>query len=193
MGASKLEKHELLEMRRISALVYKKNKRFKQSIELSKGDKMYKDAMDTTLDSGNADLAESLLRYFIETENKECFAACLYTCYDLIRPDVGLELAWRRGYLDYAMPYLIQVLREYTGRIDALDKKTQKKEEEEEKQKSAPNDYVPDYMMPTMMPGGMPGLGGMAMLGNAPMQPAPQAFPSQQPGPSMMMMPPRYG
>merc|ERR1712232_336414 len=101
------------------------------------------------------------------------------------------ELAWRKNMLDYAMPYLIQVLREYTGRIDALDKKTLKKEEEEEKQKSAPNDYVPDYMMPTMMPGGMPGLGGMAMLGNAPMQ-APQGFP-QQPGPSMMMMPPRYG
>merc|ERR1712066_587606 len=178
-------KHELVEMRRISALVYKKNKRYKQSIELSKGDKMYKDAMDSAFDSGNADLAESLLRYFVETENKECFAACLYTCYDLIRPDVGLELAWRKGYLDYAMPYLIQVLREYTGRIDALDKKTQ---EAEEKQKSAPNDYVPDYM-PQMM-GNMPGFGNLA-IGNAPMQPSvgmgfPQPGMMQQPN---MMMP----
>merc|ERR1712217_1024087 len=185
--ALKLEKHELLEMRRIAALVYKKNKRYKQSIEMSKGDKMYKDAMDTAFDSGNADLAESLLRYFIETENKECFAACLYTCYDLIRPDVGLELAWRKGYLDYAMPYLIQVLREYTGRIDALDKKTQKKEEAEEKQKSAPNDYVPDYM-PQMM-GNMPGFGNLA-IGNAPMQP-PVGMGFPQPGmmssPNMMM------
>merc|ERR1719191_702073 len=34
--AQKLEKHELLEMRRIASLVYKKNKRFKQAIELSK-------------------------------------------------------------------------------------------------------------------------------------------------------------
>merc|ERR1711920_725784 len=43
--AQKLENHELLEMRRISALVYKKNKRYKQSIELSKKDKAYRDAM----------------------------------------------------------------------------------------------------------------------------------------------------
>merc|ERR1719203_1944922 len=64
--ASKLEKHELVEMRRISALVYKKNKRYKQSIDLSKLDKMYRDAMETARDSGNQDLAESLLRYFVE-------------------------------------------------------------------------------------------------------------------------------
>merc|ERR1719460_2404257 len=135
--AQKLEKHELVEMRRISALVYKKNKRYKQSIDLSKLDKMYRDAMETARDSGNQDLAESLLRYFVEANMKECFAACLFTCYDLINPDTGLELAWRTNMLDFAMPFLIQVLREYTGRIDALDKKTQKKEEAEEKSKSA--------------------------------------------------------
>jgi len=194
--AQKLEKHELVEMRRISALVYKKNKRYKQSIELSKMDKMYKDAMETARDSCNPELVEHLLRTFVDSDMKECFCACLYTCYDFVRPDVALELAWRKNMLDFAMPYLIQTLREYTSRIDGLDKKTQKKEEEEEKQKSAPNDYVPDYMMPTMMPGGMPGLGGMAMLGNAPgvgMQ-QPQAFPQAAPqNPSMMMMPPRFG
>jgi len=194
--AQKLERHELLEMRRISALVYKKNKRFKQSIELSKQDSIFKDAMETAMDSGNADLAESLLRYFADAGNKECFAACLYTCYDLVRPDVALELAWRKGMTDFAMPYLIQVLREYTGRVDALDKKTAKKEEEEEKQKSAPNDYVPDYVPAMMVPGGLPGFGNLA-IGNAPMAPPQQGF--QQPGmpgmmpqqmqPGMMMMP----
>merc|ERR1719183_3484327 len=76
--AQKLEKHELLEMRRIAAVVYKKNKRFKQSIELSKQDKIFKDAMDTARDSGNMDLAESLLRYFEEAKLPECFCACLY-------------------------------------------------------------------------------------------------------------------
>merc|ERR1712176_1103856 len=49
--AQKLEKYELMEMRRIAALVYKKNKRYKQSIELSKQDKIYKDAMETARDS----------------------------------------------------------------------------------------------------------------------------------------------
>merc|ERR1719401_1706145 len=179
--AQKLEKHELLEMRRIAALVYKKNKRYKQSIDLSKQDKIYKDAMETANESGNPELAESPLRYFVDSDMKECFAACLYTCYDLVRPDVGLELAWRKGMLDFAMPFLIQVLREYTGRIDALDKKTQKKEEAEEKQKSAPNDYVPDYMGPTMMgPGGLTGFGSLAITGGPAMAPAPQPF--GQPG-----------
>jgi len=181
--AQRLEKHELLEMRRIAAVVYKKNKRFKQSIELSKQDKIYKDCMETARDSDNSDLAESLLRFFCEIESKECFAACLYTCYDLVRPDVALELAWRNNMLDFAMPYLVQTLREYTGRIDALDKKTQKKEEAEEKQKSASNDFVPDYM-PPMMGGNMPGFGHLALTGGAPpMQP--QGFGMQPQGPGM--------
>eukprot|EP00439_Symbiodinium_sp_Y106_P003736 s6390_g1.t1 len=61
-------------------------------------------------------------------------------------PDVALELAWKSRNMDFCMPYLIQVLREYTDRVNALDKKTQKKEEEEEKQKSAPNDYGTDAL-----------------------------------------------
>jgi len=195
--AQKLENHELIEMRRISTLVYKKNKRYKQSIDLSKQDKMYKDAMETAFESGNPELAESLLRFFVENDMKECFAACLFTCYDLIRPDVGMELAWRKGMMDYAMPYLIQVMREYTGRVDVLDKKTQKKEEAQEKEKSASNDFVPDYMVNPMM-GGMQGFGNLA-IGNAPANPMmgqqgggfPQASPMMQsPGqPSMMMQP----
>lgn len=164
-----------MEMRRIAALVYKKNKRYKASIELSKLDKMYKDAMETARDSGNLELAETLLRFFVDSDMKECFAACLYTCYDLIRPDVALELAWRKGMMDFGMPYLIQVLREYTGRIDALDKKTQKREEAEEKQKSAPNDFVADYVMPSMV-GNLGGMGNLALMGPAPMQPPAQGF-----------------
>jgi clathrin heavy chain len=183
--AQKLEKHELMEMRRIAALVYKKNKRFKQSIDLSKHDKMYKDCMETVRDSGNSELAEHLLRFFVDSDNKECFAAALYTCYDLVKPDVALELAWRKNMLDFAMPFLIQVMREYTSRIDALDKKTLKKEEAEEKQKSASNDYVPDYMMPAMMPGGLGGMGQLALMGPSAQQP-PQQFGQQ---PNMMQTP----
>eukprot|EP00435_Cladocopium_sp_Y103_P028370 s4281_g7.t1 len=41
--AQKLEKHELIEMRRIATLVYQKNKRYKQAIELAQQDKMYKE------------------------------------------------------------------------------------------------------------------------------------------------------
>jgi len=191
--AQKLEKHELIEMRRIATLVYQKNKRYKQAIELAQQDKMYKDCMDSAMASGNQDLAEGLLKYFVEKDMKECFAACLYTCYDLIRPDIALELAWKSRNMDFAMPYLIQVMREYTDRVNALDKKTQKKEEEEEKQKSAPNDYVPDYMMPTMGPG-LTGFGNLALTSgpaNMPMMGNAMNMGMQQPGmqPSMMMTP----
>ena len=36
-----------MEMRRIAVLLFKKNKRYKQAIELSKQDKMFSDAMQT--------------------------------------------------------------------------------------------------------------------------------------------------
>ena len=45
--AQSVEKHELLEFRRIAATLYKNNKRWAQSVKLSKDDKMYKDAIDT--------------------------------------------------------------------------------------------------------------------------------------------------
>jgi len=37
--ASRLEKHELLEMRRLAAQVYKKNLRWRKAVELAKADK----------------------------------------------------------------------------------------------------------------------------------------------------------
>lgn len=40
---------------------------------------------------------------------KECFASCLFICYDLIRPDMALELAWFNGMIDFAFPYILQV------------------------------------------------------------------------------------
>jgi len=63
--AIKIEKHELLEFRRIAAYLYKKNKRWAQSVSLSKADKMYKDAIDTAAESNDQDLVEELLRFFV--------------------------------------------------------------------------------------------------------------------------------
>ncbi len=40
--AQMLEKHELIEFRRISAYLFKGNNRWKQSVELCKKDKLYK-------------------------------------------------------------------------------------------------------------------------------------------------------
>jgi clathrin heavy chain len=122
--------------------------------------------METARDSGDATLAESLLAFFIEKGDKEGFTACLYNCYELLKPDVVMELAWRNKMMDAAMPYMIQSMRNYTARIDALDKKDAQKEKEEDKKKSASNDFDPTA---GMMGGGMPGMGmGHLAIGNAP-------------------------
>lgn len=118
--AQQLEKHELLEFRRIAAELYKRNRNFEKSVELSKKDQVFRDAIDTVAESRDAKLAESLLRFFLDgldEPDKECFAAALYTCYDLVRPDVALELAWRHRLIDFAMPYLVQYIRDVDGKV----------------------------------------------------------------------------
>lgn len=127
--AQKVEKHELLEFRRIASYLYKKNKRFAQSVKLSKADKMYKDAIDSASASNDPELAEELLRYFVSVQDKECFCATLYTCYDLVKPDIAMELAWRHGYNDFLMPYMIQLTRNMNLKIKELDERTKPKEE----------------------------------------------------------------
>merc|ERR1711881_335943 len=119
--AQTLEKHELIEFRRIAAYLYKGNNRWGQSVQLCKKDNLFKDAMEYAAESKNAEVAEELLAYFLDKKAYDCFAACLFQCYDLLHPDVILELAWKRNIMDFAMPYLIQVMREYTSKVDKLE------------------------------------------------------------------------
>lgn len=156
--AQKVEKHELLEFRRIAAYLYKQNKRWKQSVQLSKEDKMYKDAIETAAESKEADLAEELLRFFVSVHDKACFAATLFTCYDLIKPDVALELAWRHNYTDFTMPYLIQYARHIHERVRVLETRTAppKEEEAEAEQAAAAYGNAPGMMM----------MGGALMIEN---------------------------
>jgi len=139
--AQGLEKHELLEFRRIAAYIYRSNARWSQSVELSKSDKLYKDAIQTAAESKKAEVAEGLLEFFVKQGLKECFAAALYTCYDIIKPDVALELAWRNNLMDSVFPYLIQVLREYSGKVDMLVKEKEKADKEKEKKQEQPGSF----------------------------------------------------
>ncbi|MBA0624520.1 hypothetical protein Godav_009868 [Gossypium davidsonii] len=59
--AQKIEKHELLEMRRVAAYIFKKEGKWKHSIVLSKKDKIYKDATETISKSGDRELLRSCL------------------------------------------------------------------------------------------------------------------------------------
>lgn len=146
--ANSLEKSQSLEFRRIAAHLYASNKRFKQSIDLSKKDKLYQDAMKSASLSKDKEIAEELLRYFVEINSPHSFAACLYVCYDLIRPDVALELAWKNNLVDFVMPFIIQTFREYTTKIDSLSAAM--------RPPAAGDSPLPPYMM-TPPPHGMAG------------------------------------
>lgn len=147
--AASLEMHELTEFRRIAALIYKKNLKWKKAVALAKADKLYKDAMETAAQSQDADIAEDLLRFFVDDNVPECFAACLYTCYDLVRPDVALELAWRNKLMDTVMPYMIQTLKDLSTKVDLLMKDRREAQEaskageaERKAQEQAANAYL---------------------------------------------------
>ena len=173
--AQRLENHELIFFRRISALIFRKNKKFEKSIEISKKDELWKDAIETVSESADLSLAEKLLRYFMETDEKEIFAAMLYTCYGLIKPDVALEIAWRFGLQEYVMPYFIQFVKDLSDRMDSMTKETEKiKGRQEKSEQDRENETVgsldPSFLFPNMgapqiaaimpAPGMMPGMGG---------------------------------
>jgi clathrin heavy chain len=117
----------------------KKNSRWEESISLSKQDKLYKDAIITAATSGSTDVAEDLLSYFVVIGNRECFAALLYVCFDLLRPDIVEELSWQHGLNDFYMPYKIQVSRTTREKLAALEKEVKdrsKKESAKEQQEA---------------------------------------------------------
>ena len=80
---------------------------------------LLQDAMQYAAESKTPEIAEELLAWFLGEDLPECFGACLFACYDLLHPDVILELAWRHNIMDFAMPYMIQVMREYTTKVGA--------------------------------------------------------------------------
>jgi len=136
--AQTLEKHDLIEFRRIAAYLYKGNNRWGQSVALCKKDNLFKDAMEYAAESKNAEVAEDLLAYFLDHKAYDCFAACLFQCYDLLHPDVILELAWKHNIMDFAMPYLIQVMREYTSKVDKLEEAEKLRAEEVKEENNKP-------------------------------------------------------
>lgn len=187
--ATKLATHELLEFRRISAYVYRCHKKWSKSIELSKNDRMYKDAIDTANESADAAIIEDLLRFFCQIDEKECFAAALYTCYSHINPDIAMELGWLNGYHNFVMPFLIQNLRHTHLRLKELESRTAPPKEEDNNQDNIAGTYgnlggFNNGMLMLENGGGMmpppmqPQAGMMDMSGFAPATMAPGMMPN---------------
>ena len=106
--AKRLENHELLEFRRIAALLYrvsavgifaeallifeKLNNMYEESLGLSKADRLWRDALETAAASKDISVSEGLAGYFVSIGNKDAFAAILYVCFELVRADFVEEM-----------------------------------------------------------------------------------------------------
>merc|ERR1711937_1092688 len=146
-----------MEMRRVGAHLLKINKRYAQAIDISKKDALYQDAIETAAVSGDRDVVESLIRFFTDNKLHECFAACLFTCYEYVKPDVVLELAWRHKINDFAMPYIIQVLKEYTDKVDdVVGQLKEAKDSAEQTVNAVEQAQMQQNLMITSGPAGMP-------------------------------------
>merc|ERR1719454_1971962 len=159
------EKHGLLQFRRIGAMLYKRSKKWAQSIALSKQDKVWDEAIDTAAESSDPALAEDLLNFFVSEKLNACFSATLFTCYPLLRADVVWELAWRNNLTDFSMPFMVQTMREMQLNLDKLIEKDRKKEEEAAaEKKKAEEALASGYSDPTMG-GGYADPNGMVVYG----------------------------
>jgi len=155
--AYKCESHSLQEFRRIASYIYKQNQRWRQSVDLSKKDNLFKDAMETCAQSKDRELAEELLNFFVKEGKKDCFAACLFTCYDLLRPDVVLEMAWMNGMNDFAMPFMIQCMRDLTNKMDTLmQEKEDRKIEAQSQKETAKEAEAQQNMYAQLLPPALP-------------------------------------
>jgi len=164
--AQRLEKHDLVFFRQIAADIYRRNKRWEKSITLSKQDKLFKDAIETSAMSGKADVVEELLRYFVDIGSRECYVGMLYACYDLLRPDVILEMSWRNGLHDFTMPYMINLISRQTAAIEMLKKDNEERKVREASQQKKEEDT--------------PILGSRLMLTQGPIASAPSPGPYGQ-------------
>jgi clathrin heavy chain len=62
--AQKIESSENIEFRRISAIIFRKNKQFGKSIKVLINDHFFKDAIETVVESQSRELAKNILLYF---------------------------------------------------------------------------------------------------------------------------------
>lgn len=58
----------------------------------------------------------------------------LYACYDLIRLETVMELAWRHGLTDFTMPFMINFMSEQGATIRALTRDNEERKARESKE-----------------------------------------------------------
>ncbi|OAJ39008.1 hypothetical protein, variant [Batrachochytrium dendrobatidis JEL423] len=123
--AQRLEKHELLEFRRVAASLYQTKRKYKLALAIYKRDNLFGDAVETAASSKNSEIALELLEYFVGLNKNDMVIACLYRCYDLLKPDVVLEVLWRNGLSGVGVPFAVQTVKDLVDRVESLEKTVQ--------------------------------------------------------------------
>lgn len=136
--AERLENHDLIFFRQISATLYTKNKKFTKAISILKNDKLWPDLIKTATISRSTKIAHELLDYFVETGNHEGFVALLYSAYDIIEYDYVLELSWLHNLVNFVKPYEISITYENNKKLKEVHQDLQKRLEAEKTEEDAP-------------------------------------------------------
>lgn len=73
--ARRLEQHDMLEFRRIAAILYAKAGKWDEAVQLSKADKLVRESMMFAGESKDPEIAKELLTYYVSLGAKEALAA----------------------------------------------------------------------------------------------------------------------
>ncbi|CUM64678.1 uncharacterized protein PRCAT00002287001 [Priceomyces carsonii] len=136
--AERLENHDLIFFRQISATLFSKEKKFAKAISILKNDKLWSDLIKTAALSKSTKIAHDLLDYFVETGNHECFVALLYTCYEYVEYDYVLEASWLHNLGNFIKPYEISVAYETHKKTNELYEDLKKRRKAEKKEEETP-------------------------------------------------------
>eukprot|EP00184_Porphyridium_aerugineum_P006141 CAMPEP_0184699800 /NCGR_PEP_ID=MMETSP0313-20130426/5924_1 /TAXON_ID=2792 /ORGANISM="Porphyridium aerugineum, Strain SAG 1380-2" /LENGTH=1782 /DNA_ID=CAMNT_0027158925 /DNA_START=278 /DNA_END=5626 /DNA_ORIENTATION=+ len=136
----KLANHELIAFRRVAVDLFRKNGKSEQAIEISKKDRLWKDMIESVAASEDPEIMEEAIQFFVSSGLRECFTALLFSCFEYCPPELALEYAWIYDMIDFAMPFLIQTVKEVGQRLMGLEEESKdirqveedKKKEEEE-------------------------------------------------------------
>lgn len=109
--ARRLAGHELVEFRKLAAQLYRKDRLWKEALELLLREGLLRDAIVLAAESKERHIAEELVRTLATAHQPVLFLGCCYACADVLPTDVVLECAWRNGWLDIVMPIVCQTIR----------------------------------------------------------------------------------
>lgn len=126
-------------MRTVAILLLSILGKFDEGVDYALKKNFYEEAAECALSSNKRTTCERLLRRVCnEGAKPEIFVIILMKCSTMLRPDIVLELAWRYKLTDYAMPFMILVMRNFSENHEKLAKSVEdvKKEMEEVKKQN---------------------------------------------------------